>query len=146
MSSKPRKRCALPRRAWTQAREFNWTCSTHKCNCSLRNRRGCRRSSDTILRWQNSIGPQVRRVSITRCSRTSRRAPRQRRPITLAAAWTPRENQNGLKITSCEARLEERELRIRSKSKVPTNSQIRGSKLVLRVDFCRASASLAEAF
>src|SRR5437868_6028746 len=45
-----------------------------------------------------------------------------------------------------KARLEERELRIRSKSKVPTNSQIRGSKLVLRVDFCRASASLAEAF
>src|SRR5437870_967227 len=61
------------------------------------------------------------RAPTTRCSLISRHAPRKRRPITPAAAWTQKENQSTVTMASCEVRLEDPELPIpnRLKSEIP---------------------------
>src|SRR5438445_10082446 len=95
--------------------------STPRSSCSRRNRRNCKRFSDTIRLWRNLTEPQARRAPTRRCSLISRHAPRKPKRITPAAVWTPKENQSTVTIASCEVRLEDPELPIpnKLKSKIP---------------------------
>jgi hypothetical protein len=73
----------------------------------------------------------ARKASTTRCSLTSRRTRQKRKPITPAAAWTPKENQKALTIARREVRLEDPELHIpnKLKSKFQAGELERNSKL-----------------
>src|SRR5437762_8030432 len=118
-------------------REFNWMCSTPKYNCSPRNRRACKRCSDTTRRWQSSTAPRARRARTTKCSLTSPRVPRKRKPITLAAAWMRKESQNRRRTPWCGLRSEDREILLPNKLKTEIPNRPQRAFLEIDVKFCR---------
>src|SRR5207245_6923066 len=125
-------------------RARSWTFSTRRCNCSPRNRRACKPSSDTTLHWQNSTAPPARRAPTPRCSLTSRHTRHDRRPTTPAVVWTRKENQNKSRRPRCELRPEDPELPIRNRADAGTPIRVGSAQTLyafLRLRETRAALS-----
>src|SRR5437763_5753487 len=131
-------------------REFSRMCCTPQYNNSRHNRRVCRPYLDTTRRQQSSTWRRASTAPTTRCSPTSHRAPRKRRPITPAVAWTRKESQSKVTRTDREFGLEDPELQVPNKPQIPssksqrkaTRGRVRTPKVLRRRDeIKRASAA-----
>jgi hypothetical protein len=91
---------------------------------------------DTTRRWQSSTAPRARRARITKCSLTSPHAPRKRKRIILAVAWTRKESQNRRRTPWCGLRSEDPELLVPNKLKAEIPKRPQRAFLGINFKFC----------